>query len=100
MAEGKKTIEEVIANYAASQEGAGVNAPVSKVSPAKKVQDNFAKQAQSAVESRQTLAEAQAEHQQNIKEELIMNLLLLPKYMINQFLINKKFIILNLKLIV
>lgn len=71
MAEGKKTIEEVIANYAASQEGAGVNAPVSKVSPAKKVQDNFAKQAQSAVESRQTLAEAQAEHQQNIKEELI-----------------------------
>lgn len=66
----KKTIEDVMAEYAAKEEKSGnAGIPSQKVSPAKRVQDKFVEQAQESVESRGTLKEAQEARTKEIQEE-------------------------------
>lgn len=80
MAENKKTIEEVMADYAKTQENAGGPNASTKVSPAQKVaaqpqaptaQDEFAQRVRENQEGRQSLAEAQRDHQAEVRQEVL-----------------------------
>lgn len=65
----KKTIEDVMAEYAAKEEKNGGAIPSQKTSPAKRVQDTFAEEAQEIANNRVSLAEAQAARREEIKAE-------------------------------
>ena len=65
----KKTIEDVMAEYAAKEEKNSGAIPSQKTSPANRVQDTFAEEAKEQANTRMSLAEAQAARREEIKAE-------------------------------
>ena len=65
----KKTIEDVMAEYAAKEEKSSGAVPSQKTSPANRVQDTFAEEAKEQANNRMSLAEAQDARREEIKAE-------------------------------
>ena len=65
----KKTIEDVMAEYAAKEEKNSGAIPSQKTSPANRVQDTFAEEAKEQANNRMSLAEAQDARREEIKAE-------------------------------
>ena len=65
----KKTIEDVMAEYAAKEEKNSGAIPSQKTSPANRVQNTFAEEAKEQANNRMSLAEAQAARREEIKAE-------------------------------